>query len=40
MHGHSRRKKTKQHCMKLINFIYGILLIDEFGRKEVEEVNG
>ena len=33
MHGRSRRRKTKLDCVKLVNFIYGILLIDEFGKK-------
>lgn len=34
MHGRSRRRKTELDCVKLINLIYGILLIDEFGKKE------
>jgi len=34
MHGRSHRKKTKLDCVKLINLIYGIILIDEFGKKE------
>lgn len=34
MHGRSRRRKTEHDCVKLIYFIYGILLIDEFGKKE------
>lgn len=34
MHGRSRRRKTELDCVKLINFICGILLIDEFGKKE------
>lgn len=33
MHGRSRRRKTELDCVKLVNFIYGILLIDEFGKK-------
>lgn len=37
MHGRSKRRKTKLDCVKLINFIYGILLIDEFGRKQEKE---
>lgn len=28
-HGRSRRKKTKLDCVKLINIVYGIILIDE-----------
>lgn len=39
MHGRSKRKKTKLDCVKLINMIQGILLIDEFGRKEAEGKN-
>ena len=27
-HGRSRRKKTKLDCVKLINLVYGIILID------------
>ena len=30
MHGRSRRRKTKLDCIKLIHFIYGILLIHDF----------
>lgn len=37
MHGRSKRRKTKLDCVKLINFIYGILLIDEFGRNGENE---
>ena len=36
MHGRSRRRKTKLDCVKMIRFIYGIILIDEFSRKEAE----
>lgn len=36
MHGRSKRKKTRLDCIKLINFLYGIILIDELSRKEVE----
>lgn len=34
MHGRSRRRKTKLDCVKMIRFIYGIILLDEFSRKE------
>lgn len=34
MHGRSRSRKTKLDCVKLINFIYGILLINELGKNE------
>lgn len=34
IHGRSRRRKTKLDCIKLINLIYGILLIDAFGKHE------
>jgi len=34
MHGRSKRKKTRLDCIKLINFLYGIILIDELSRKE------
>jgi len=33
-HGRSIRRKTRLDCIKLINFIYGILLISAFGEKE------
>ena len=36
MHGRSKRKKTQLDCIKLINFLYGIILIDELSRKEAE----
>ena len=29
MHGRSKRKKTQLDCIKMINFLYGIILIDE-----------
>lgn len=32
-HGRSRRKKTKLDCVKLINLIYGLLLINEVEEK-------
>ena len=32
-HGRSRRKKTKLDCVKLINLIYGLLLINEADEK-------
>ena len=35
MHGHSRRRKTKLDCVKLINFIYGILLINDCAELEL-----
>lgn len=34
MHGRSKRKKTRLDCIKLINFLYGIVLIDELSGKE------
>lgn len=34
IHGRSEKKKTRLDCIKLINFLYGILLIDELSRKE------
>ena len=37
MHGRTRRKKTKLDCIKLINMIQGILLVDEFGKKEINK---
>lgn len=39
MHGRSRRRKTKLDCVKMIRFIYGIILLDEFSRKEAEWTN-
>lgn len=36
MHGRSRRRKTRLDCVKMIRFIYGIILLDEFSRKEAE----
>ncbi|MCH5281907.1 MAG: hypothetical protein J1E61_10605 [Lachnospiraceae bacterium] len=39
MHGRSRRRKTKLDCVKLINFIYGILLIDKLGKEDTDEVD-
>lgn len=36
MHGRTRRRKTKLDCVKMIRFIYGIILIDELSRKEAE----
>ena len=32
MHGRSRRRKTKLDCLKLVNFIYGIILINDFSK--------
>ena len=29
MHGRSKKKKTRLDCIKLLNFLYGIILIDE-----------
>ncbi|MBR0206860.1 MAG: hypothetical protein IJQ45_08995 [Clostridia bacterium] len=34
-HGQSRRKKTKLDCVKIINMIYGLLLIEELERKDL-----
>lgn len=39
-HGQSRRRKTKLDCIKLINLNYGLLLLDEFDRKEKKQDNG
>lgn len=39
MHGRSKRRKTKLDCVKLINLIYAILLIDELGRKESDRID-
>jgi len=36
MHGRSRRRRTQLDCIKLLNFLYGILLIDELGNTEKE----
>ena len=33
VHGRSRRKKTKLDCVKMINLIYGTLLVDEIENK-------
>lgn len=38
-HGRSTRKKTKLDCVKMINLIYGLLLIAEFDTKEEGETN-
>ncbi len=32
-HGRSKRKKTKLDCVKLINLVYGIILIDEYTKE-------
>lgn len=34
MHGRSHRRKTQLDCIKLINLIYGIVLVDEFNKME------
>ena len=34
MHGRSKRRKTKLDCVKLINFLYGIILLDELANSE------
>lgn len=36
MHGRSCRKKTKLDCVKIIRFIYAILLIDDLSKSEAE----
>ena len=36
MHGRFTREKTKLDCVKLINMIYGILLIDDYCKMEAE----
>jgi len=33
-HGRSKRRKTRLDCIKLINFIYGTLLVSAFGERE------
>lgn len=38
-HGRSTRKKTKLDCVKLINLIYGLLLIDELDSQKERENN-
>jgi len=35
LHGRSRRRKTKLDCIKLINLIYGILLVNDYADNEV-----
>lgn len=39
MHGRSRRRKTKLDCIKMIRFIYGIILIDKLTREEMSTEN-
>ncbi len=34
MHGRSKRRKTKLDCVKLINFLYGIILLDELSKDD------
>ena len=34
MHGRSKRRKTKLDCVKLINFLYGIILLDELSKSD------
>lgn len=34
MHGRAKKKKTRLDCIKLIYFLYGIILIDELSSKE------
>ena len=36
MHGRSRRRRTKLDCVKIIRFIYGIILLDEISREGAE----
>lgn len=36
MHGRSKKKKTRLDCIKLINFLYGIILIDELSGVEAK----
>lgn len=38
MHGRSRRRKTKLDCIKMIRFIYAIILIDELSKKEEDNI--
>lgn len=37
MHGRLRRRITKLDCIKMIRFIYGIILLSEFSSDETEE---
>ncbi len=34
MHGRSKRRKTKLDCIKLINFLYGIIILDELSKDD------
>lgn len=36
-HGHSYKRKTKLDCVKLINFLYGIILLDELSNKRLND---
>ena len=38
MHGRSLRRKTKLDCVKMIRFIYGIILLDEIAQQYEKEV--
>ena len=38
MHGRSRRRKTRLDCIKMIRFIYSIILLDKFSQKEVSKL--
>jgi hypothetical protein len=39
MHGRSHRRRTQLDCIKLFNFLYGILLIEKLGKQEFGECN-
>jgi|GEM_PF-1081781 len=40
MHGRTKRKIEKLDCIKIINFIYGIVLLDKLNSEVVETDNG
>ena len=37
-HGRSLHKKTKLDCIKMINLIYGLLLIDKFDSEDKSDI--
>ena len=38
LHGRSYRRKTKLDCIKILNFIYGILLINDYADIELNDI--
>lgn len=40
MHGRTKKKISQLDCIKMINFIYGILLFDKLNSEEVKKDNG